>query len=69
MINVEKKINADVRVVKMENWTRSMWFDQTNQTWINPSPNMRSLTEATLYPESVFWNTQFIGRSRNRHAV
>ena len=27
-----------------------MWFDETNQTWINPSPNMRSLTEATLYP-------------------
>ncbi|HEX8637814.1 MAG TPA: exo-beta-N-acetylmuramidase NamZ domain-containing protein, partial [Pyrinomonadaceae bacterium] len=50
MINVEKKINADVRVVKMENWTRNLWFDQTNQTWINPSPNMRSLTEATLYP-------------------
>jgi uncharacterized protein YbbC (DUF1343 family) len=50
MINVEKKINADVHVIKMENWTRSMWFDQTNQTWINPSPNMRSLTEATLYP-------------------
>jgi uncharacterized protein YbbC (DUF1343 family)/CubicO group peptidase (beta-lactamase class C family) len=50
MFNAEKKINADVRVVKMENWTRSMWFDQTNQTWVNPSPNMRSLTEATLYP-------------------
>jgi uncharacterized protein YbbC (DUF1343 family)/CubicO group peptidase (beta-lactamase class C family) len=50
MINVERKINADVRVVKMENWTRNMWFDQTNQTWVNPSPNMRSLTEATLYP-------------------
>jgi uncharacterized protein YbbC (DUF1343 family)/CubicO group peptidase (beta-lactamase class C family) len=50
MFNAEKKIGADVRVVKMENWTRSMWFDQTNQTWINPSPNMRSLTEATLYP-------------------
>ena len=27
-----------------------MWFDQTNLTWINPSPNMRSLTAATLYP-------------------
>jgi uncharacterized protein YbbC (DUF1343 family) len=27
-----------------------MWFDETNLTWINPSPNMRSLTEATLYP-------------------
>ncbi|MGC2237717.1 MAG: exo-beta-N-acetylmuramidase NamZ domain-containing protein [Pyrinomonadaceae bacterium] len=50
MFNAEKKINADLRVVKMENWTRSMWFDQTNQIWTNPSPNMRSLTEATLYP-------------------
>jgi uncharacterized protein YbbC (DUF1343 family)/CubicO group peptidase (beta-lactamase class C family) len=50
MFNVEKKINADLRVVKMENWQRAMWFDQTNQTWTNPSPNMRSLTEATLYP-------------------
>jgi len=27
-----------------------MWFDETSQTWVNPSPNMRSLTEATLYP-------------------
>jgi uncharacterized protein YbbC (DUF1343 family)/CubicO group peptidase (beta-lactamase class C family) len=50
MFNQEKKIGADLRVVKMENWTRSMWFDQTNQIWTNPSPNMRSLTEATLYP-------------------
>ena len=50
MMNIEKKISADLRVIKMENWTRAMWFDQTMQTWINPSPNMRSLTEATLYP-------------------
>jgi uncharacterized protein YbbC (DUF1343 family) len=34
----------------MDGWRRSMWFDETNLTWINPSPNMRSLTEATLYP-------------------
>ena len=50
MMNSERKIGANVQVVKMENWSRSMWFDETNQTWINPSPNMRSLTEATLYP-------------------
>jgi uncharacterized protein YbbC (DUF1343 family)/CubicO group peptidase (beta-lactamase class C family) len=49
MFNAESKIGADLRVVKMENWSRAMWFDETNQTWINPSPNMRSLTEATLY--------------------
>ncbi|HEX8564683.1 MAG TPA: exo-beta-N-acetylmuramidase NamZ domain-containing protein [Pyrinomonadaceae bacterium] len=50
MINAERSIKADLRVVKMENWQRSFWFDQTNQLWVNPSPNMRSLTEATLYP-------------------
>ncbi len=50
MMNAERKIGADVRVVKMDGWSRSMWFDETGQTWVNPSPNMRSLTEATLYP-------------------
>jgi len=50
MMNADKKIGADLRVVKMQNWSRSMWFDETGQTWVNPSPNMRSLTQATLYP-------------------
>lgn len=50
LMNAERKIGADVRVIKMVGWTRSTWFDETGQTWVNPSPNMRSLTEATLYP-------------------
>ncbi len=50
MMNAERKIGAKLNVIKMENWSRSMWFDETGQTWINPSPNMRSLTEAALYP-------------------
>lgn len=50
MMNAERKIGADLRVIKMEGWSRSMWFDETGQTWVNPSPNMRSLTQATLYP-------------------
>ncbi len=50
MMNAERKIGADLRVIKMERWQRSMWFDETGQTWVNPSPNMRSLTQATLYP-------------------
>ena len=48
--NTDKKLGADVRVIQMENWRRAMWFDATNLSWINPSPNMRSLTEAALYP-------------------
>ena len=50
LFNEQRKINCDLRVVKMENWRRGMWLDATGQTWVNPSPNMRSLTEATLYP-------------------
>ena len=50
MMNTERKIGANVQVIKMENWSRNLWFDQTNQMWVNPSLNMRSLNEATLYP-------------------
>jgi uncharacterized protein YbbC (DUF1343 family)/CubicO group peptidase (beta-lactamase class C family) len=49
LFNAEQKIGADLRVIEMENWSRAMWFDETGQTWVNPSPNMRSLNEATLY--------------------
>jgi uncharacterized protein YbbC (DUF1343 family) len=50
LFNRQRNIGADLRVIKMDGWRRAMWFDETNLTWINPSPNMRSLTEATLYP-------------------
>lgn len=50
LYNDERQIGADLRVIKMDGWRRAMWFDHTNLTWVNPSPNMRSLTEATLYP-------------------
>jgi uncharacterized protein YbbC (DUF1343 family)/CubicO group peptidase (beta-lactamase class C family) len=50
LYNDDRKIGCDLRVVKMENWRRAMWFDSTGLTWVNPSPNMRSLTEAALYP-------------------
>jgi uncharacterized protein YbbC (DUF1343 family) len=50
LFNAERKIGCDLRIVEMERWRRGMWFDGTGQTWVNPSPNMRSLTQATLYP-------------------
>jgi uncharacterized protein YbbC (DUF1343 family) len=50
LFNEERKIGCDLRVVKLVNWRRGMWLDATGQSWVNPSPNMRSLTEATLYP-------------------
>ena len=50
MFNAERGYKADLTVIPAEGWTRDLWFDQTGLPWINPSPNMRSLTEATLYP-------------------
>ena len=50
LFNVEATIGASLSVVPMQGWRRSLWFDATGLPWINPSPNMRSLTQATLYP-------------------
>ena len=50
MFNVERGIGAELQVIKMEGWRRDMWLDETLLTWVNPSPNMRSLAQATLYP-------------------
>jgi uncharacterized protein YbbC (DUF1343 family)/CubicO group peptidase (beta-lactamase class C family) len=47
--NAERKINAHLTVIPMEGWQRGDWLDSTGAIWVNPSPNMRSLTEATLY--------------------
>jgi uncharacterized protein YbbC (DUF1343 family) len=50
MYNGERKIAARLDVIEMQGWQRGDWFDSTGLGWVNPSPNMRSLTEATLYP-------------------
>ena len=50
LFNEEKGIGAALTVVAMEYWTREQWFDQTGLSWINPSPNMRNLNQAALYP-------------------
>ncbi|MFB3812544.1 MAG: exo-beta-N-acetylmuramidase NamZ domain-containing protein [Terriglobales bacterium] len=47
--NAERNINAKLTVVPMEGWQRGDWYDSTGLAWVNPSPNMRSLTQATLY--------------------
>lgn len=49
MFNIERNINAKLKVIPMEGWMRGDWYDSTGLAWINPSPNLRSLTEAALY--------------------
>ena len=50
MFNAERNIRANLQVIRAEGWRRGMWLDETLLTWVNPSPNMRSLTQATVYP-------------------
>jgi uncharacterized protein YbbC (DUF1343 family)/CubicO group peptidase (beta-lactamase class C family) len=50
MFKAERKCAVDLRVIALENWKREAWFDETGQPWTNPSPNLRNLTEAILYP-------------------
>lgn len=46
----ELALDLDLRVVRVGGWRRDEFFDDTGLTWINPSPNMRSLRAALLYP-------------------
>jgi uncharacterized protein YbbC (DUF1343 family) len=46
----EYELHASLTVVAMQGWQRGDWFDATGLIWVNPSPNLRSLSEATLYP-------------------
>jgi len=51
------KLHADMKglgikltVIPLQGWTRETLYDQTGYPWVNPSPNIRDLDEALLYP-------------------
>ncbi len=50
MLNEETNLGSDLKVVPLSGWHRQRWYDQTALEWILPSPNMPTLTTATLYP-------------------
>ncbi|MGI4829322.1 MAG: sodium:solute symporter family transporter [Janthinobacterium lividum] len=53
-INTAKQLGVHLTVVPLQNWHRNEYFEQTALPWVNPSPNLRSLTAATLYPATAF---------------
>jgi uncharacterized protein YbbC (DUF1343 family)/CubicO group peptidase (beta-lactamase class C family) len=50
MYNDQEHLGVNLHVIKMQGWERTDWYDETGLKWKNPSPNLRSLTEAVLYP-------------------
>ncbi len=50
LFNTERKIGAELEVIRMEGWRRGDFFDRTGLEWLHPSPNLRSLNAALTYP-------------------
>jgi uncharacterized protein YbbC (DUF1343 family) len=50
VFNGERRLGVDLMVIAMKDWRRDQWFDDTRLPWVNPSPNIRNLTAAALYP-------------------
>jgi uncharacterized protein YbbC (DUF1343 family) len=64
LFNGEKKLGADLSVVEARGWQRDLWFDETGLPWSNPSPNMRNLHQASMYPGlgAIEWSNISVGR-------
>jgi uncharacterized protein YbbC (DUF1343 family) len=53
MFNEHWGIGCDLEVIKMDGWSRELWFDETDAPWVLPSPNMPTLDSATVFPGTV----------------
>jgi len=64
MLKDELNLDLDLVIVPVQGWNRQQMFDATGRIWINPSPNMRSLTEAIVYPGIGLWETTNVSVGR-----
>ena len=64
LLNEHFGINADLEVIRMEGWQRWMYFDDTGQPWVFPSPNMPTLATALVYPGQVIWEGTTVSEGR-----
>jgi SSS family transporter len=67
-INGEKHLGAKLTVVPMQGWQRAEWFDETSLPWTNPSPNLRNITAAALYPGVAFFDAANVSVGRGTSA-
>ncbi len=60
----ELGVGCELHVVALEGWQRTMWFDDTGLEWMNPSPNIRSVDAAALYPGMVLFEGTNLSEGR-----
>lgn len=64
LFNQEYKIGCDLEIIKMGNWSREDFFDDTDAPWVPPSPNMPTPSTATIFPATVFFEGTQISEGR-----
>jgi len=57
-------VHADVHVVPMRGYTRSMWFEDTKLPWVNPSPNLRDMDATLVYTGTVYFEATNVSEGR-----
>lgn len=62
------QLAAEVHVVPMRGYRRDAWYDQTGLPWVDPSPNIRDLETALLYPGTVFFEATNVSEGRGTDA-
>ena len=68
LFNDHFKIGCKLEVVKMEDWKREMYYDDSGLPWINPSPNIRNVTQVILYPGVALTEAANISVGRGTYA-
>ena len=58
------QVSAEVTVVPMSGYRRSMWWEDTGLPWVDPSPNIRDVETALLYPGTVFFEATTLSEGR-----
>jgi uncharacterized protein YbbC (DUF1343 family) len=61
-------VKVDLTVIPMQGWKRSMWWEQTGLTWVNPSPNLRTVEATILYPGTVMFEGTNLSEGRGTDA-
>lgn len=64
LFNIEYSINCDLEIVKMDEWSREMFYDETDAPWVMPSPNMPTVDTAVVFPATVYFEGTQISEGR-----
>jgi uncharacterized protein YbbC (DUF1343 family) len=64
LFNARFEINAEMQVIRMDGWSRPMYWDATTLPWVMPSPNMPTLDSAIVYPGTVLFEGTQLSEGR-----